>query len=94
MKKFIREVFSDGGIGSFARVAQGVVVLSTVSWVSYVVWRNNAIPDLTGPTFFLSGGAASHYGLSKISGIVDAFKGKKKDAPEPEEPKTDEQAAG
>jgi hypothetical protein len=72
---FIREVFSENGTGSFARVIQGFIVLMTCGWVSYVVVRTRAIPDLGGPSLFVGTGAA-HYGIGKMAGIVDAFKGK------------------
>lgn len=72
---FFREVFSEDGQGSFSRVIQGVIVLATCSWVTYVVIRTRAIPDLSGASLFIGTGAA-HYGINKMASIVEAFKGK------------------
>ena len=86
MFKFLREVFSDDGQGSFSRVSEGVIVLAVVSWVSFVVWKNHAIPDLTGPTMFLSTSATALYGIGKIAGAFQAAKNgitKKDDTPAP-----------
>lgn len=72
---FFKEVFSEDGRGSFSRVIQGFIVLMTCSWVTYVVLRTRAIPDLSGCALFIGTGAI-HYGVGKMAGIVDAFKGK------------------
>lgn len=72
---FLREVFSEGGQGSFSRVAQGVIVLSVVGWVWYLVVKNHALPDLGGPSLFIGTGAAGHYGINKASDIVASFRG-------------------
>ncbi len=71
---FLREVFSEEGRGSFSRVIQGFIVVTTCSWVTYVVLRTRAIPDLSGCALFIGTGAI-HYGVGKVAGIVSAFKG-------------------
>jgi hypothetical protein len=71
---FLREVFSEGGQGSFSRVIQGLIVLSTCGWVTYVVLRTRAIPDLGGPATFVGAGSL-HYMTNKLPDIMNAFKG-------------------
>lgn len=72
---FFREVFSEDGRGSFSRVIQGFIVVMTCSWVSYVVLRTRAIPDLTTPAVFIGAG-----GLNYMTGkAAAAFKGKTTD---------------
>jgi hypothetical protein len=73
--KFLREVFSESGEGSYSRCAAGAIVVATITWVSYVVFRTKAIPDLTGPLSFMSSGVAVHYGTNKAADIIAAFKG-------------------
>lgn len=77
---FVRSVFSEGGEGSYSRVAAGAIVVATVAWVSHVVWHTHAIPDLTGPSAFLTVGAGTHYGLNKASDIISAIKGQNNDS--------------
>ena len=72
--KFFREVFSEDGQGSFSRVAQGSIVLGVIVWVTYLVLKNHALPDLGGPSLFIGTGAAGHYGINKASDIIAAFK--------------------
>ena len=72
---FFKEVFSEGGQGSFSRVIQGFIVVMTCSWVTYVVFRTRAIPDLTTPAMFIGAGSL-HYMTNQAAGIVSAFKGK------------------
>jgi hypothetical protein len=72
---FIRSVFSEGGEGSYSRVAAGAIVVATIVWVSHVVWHTHAMPDLTGPAAFLTVGSGTHYGLNKAPDIIAAFKG-------------------
>ncbi len=69
---FLREVFSEDGQGSFSRVIQGFIVVMTCSWVTYVVLRTRAIPDLTTPAVFIGAG-----GLNYMAGkAAAAVKGK------------------
>lgn len=70
---FFKEVFSEDGRGSFSRVIQGFIVVMTCLWVTYVVLRTRAIPDLSGCALFIGTGAI-HYGVGKMAGIVSAFK--------------------
>jgi hypothetical protein len=74
--RFVSSVFSEDGEGSYSRCAAGAIVLGTIGWISHVVWRTHAIPDLTGPTTFLTVGASAHYGLNRASDIITALKTK------------------
>jgi hypothetical protein len=72
---FLKSVFSEDGQGSYSRVASGIIVFSTIFWVTYLVIKHAVMPDLTGPAAFLSTGVGVHYGTNKMSDIVSAFKG-------------------
>lgn len=72
---FLREVFSEDGEGSYSRCAAGAIVAATIAWVSHVVWKTGALPDLTGPSAFIVTTVTAHYGVNKASDIISAFKG-------------------
>lgn len=74
--KFLREVFSDGGEGSFSRCGAAFVAVSVVAWVTYILLKTKAMPDLYGPAMFLTSGIGVLYGTNKVPDIVSAFKGK------------------
>lgn len=73
--KFLREVFSDGGQGSYSRLASGAVVLATLFWVSYLVIKNHSMPDLGGPSLLIGTSSTAHYGVNQIQNIVGMLKG-------------------
>lgn len=73
--KFTREVFSEDGQGSFSRVTQGVIVAAVLGWITYLVHKNGAMPDLGGPSVFIGTAGAAHYGLNKATDIITALKG-------------------
>src|SRR6266403_2353025 len=76
IKNRILEMFTeDDGKLSLSRVLTGLIVISTIVWVSYFVFWKGIFPDLTGPAVFVGGGGAAHYGLGK-------WFGKKEDVPE------------
>lgn len=69
MRKFLREVFSENGVGSFSRVASGLHMVAGITWISHVVWHSHALPDigaLGGVTAFV----ASPYAANKISNAI------------------------
>jgi len=70
---FLREVFSEDGQGSYSRSASGTIVLAVLAWVTYIVIKTHAIPDLTGPAWFLVTGTGIHYGTNKAPDIMGAF---------------------
>lgn len=55
---------SDGSVSS-SRLYAGASVLSVLSWVTYVVIKNGALPDLSGAALFLSAGF-SGYAVNQI----------------------------
>ena len=70
---FARSVLSEpDGTGSAARVYTLLVVVSVLVWISYLVLRHTAIPDLKGVTVFLVSTTTSLYGLNKITTAVAA----------------------
>jgi len=67
--KFLRSVFSEvDGSGSASRSLAGATVLSTLFWITYVVIRTHAIPDLTAPSLFIAS-AFSGYAVNKGTGV-------------------------
>lgn len=81
MFAFLKSVFSENGQGSYSRSVGGLIALSTVVWITYVVFKTHAVPDLTGPTMFFTVGSGTHYATNKASEIIDAFKGNKPPQP-------------
>lgn len=77
---FLRSVFSESdGTGSWSRIGSLLIVLSTLAWVTHVVWKTHAIPDLGGATGFMTTGAGTLYATNKASSIMSAITGKGKD---------------
>jgi hypothetical protein len=73
--KFGREVLSENGTGSASRVLAALVVVTTLFWVTYLVIRNHALPDLAGPSLFIGAGTSATYGLNQAKSIIGAIKG-------------------
>jgi hypothetical protein len=73
---FVKSVFSEGGEGSYSRVAGGVLIGFTCGWITYLVIKNHAMPDLTGPAWFVTAASGGLYGLNKGADFISAFKGK------------------
>lgn len=66
--KIVKEGFSEpNGSGSFGRLGAGAIVFSTLVWVTYVVLKTHVIPDLSGPSLFLSTGTSATYGANKLA---------------------------
>ncbi len=72
---FLKSVFSETGDGSYSRVIGGLIVLATIGWVSYVVFKSHAIPDLSGPTTFITVSSGAHYVTNKITATISDIKG-------------------
>lgn len=67
----LKAAFSeDGGKPSFSRYVAGVIVGSTIFWVTYLVLTTHAMPDLAGPTLFMTSGASATYGANKVSTML------------------------
>jgi len=73
MRNFLRELFSESGQASFSRVGTFLALISACVWVSRLVWKAGALPDLGGLTFFI----ASLYGLGKAGETVAKMLGPK-----------------
>lgn len=69
----LREVLSEDGVGSYSRVTGFVIIVSTLGWVTFLVIKNHAFPDMTGPTAFMAGGQ-TQYGLNQMKRIAAAVK--------------------
>jgi hypothetical protein len=74
MLTFIKSAFSENGEGSYSRIASGVIVLATLGWVSHVVFKTHALPDLTGALAFMTGGVTAHYGVNKFNDYINDYK--------------------
>jgi hypothetical protein len=72
---FLKSTFSEAdGTGSATRVLAGGGVLSTIVWVSFIVFTQHHLPDLGGAAMFVSA-SFSGYGINKVAGC---FPGKDK----------------
>jgi hypothetical protein len=71
---YLISVFSEAdGTGSATRVLAGLTVLTTLIWVTFIVIKNHALPDLGGASMFISAGF-SGYAINKVAGIADKAK--------------------
>lgn len=71
---FIKSVFSEDGQGSYSRLFSGIIVLCTLAWITSVVIKSHALPDLTGPSAFIASGVGIHYGVNKFNDVVKDYK--------------------
>lgn len=67
----LREVLSEDGIGSYSRYTGFMLVIATIFWVTYLVFRTHTLPDLEGPALFI-GASQSSYGLNQIKKVAEA----------------------
>jgi len=66
---YLRSTFSEAdGTGSATRLLAGGGVLSTIIWVSYIVFTQKHLPDLGGASMFVSA-SFSGYGINKLTGM-------------------------
>jgi hypothetical protein len=79
--KFVKEVFSDNGVGSFSRCGAGFLLFSVITWITYLVFKTKTMPDLGGPAMFLTGGIGVLYGTNRASQIISAWRGNSTDGP-------------
>jgi hypothetical protein len=80
--KFLRSVFSESdGTGSWSRLGSLFLTVAIIGWVTHVVLKTHAIPDLGGPAGFLAAGNGSLYGTNQLKSIVSAITGKAAPAP-------------
>jgi hypothetical protein len=66
-KKFWRGVFSEtDGTPSFSRIATAVLVAFAIGWVTALILRNHAMPDVSGLALLIG----TLYGVNKISNAL------------------------
>ena len=66
-KPFWKWVFCEtDGTPSFARVSTAVTLAFVLGWITAIVRSSHAIPELGGPTMFLS----ALYGVNKFASAV------------------------
>lgn len=87
---FWQGVFRDGdGVSSSSRLLTALVVIVTLAWVTMIVARTTALPELKPVESFLTATILSLYGVSRISQAVTAIVGKVKTSDTPCEPRKD-----
>ena len=70
---FLHQLFSESGEASFSRLGSFLALLFGCAWVSFIVWKTGALPDLEGLALFI----ASLYGLGKAGETLQrVLKGK------------------
>lgn len=79
----LKEVLSENGVGSFSRYSCFVVVVAATVWVSFLVFKNKALPDLSGLSLYVTGLVAALYGINQAKAVVSAIKGNATDTPNP-----------
>jgi hypothetical protein len=73
VKNFLSHLFSESGEASFSRVGSFLVLIFSLGWLTYIVWKTRAVPGLEGITLFVS----SLYGLGKAGQTLQKVLGKK-----------------
>ena len=77
VKSFIqhcKEALSEDGVGSYSRYCGAACVSAAILWVSYLVFKNHALPDLGGVSTFIASGNAA-YAANQAKKIAAAMKG-------------------
>ena len=65
--EFFKKMFSEEGTASFGRFGAFIALLASITWVSFVVYKKELIPDLGGISLFIG----TLYGLSKGLGALN-----------------------
>ena len=60
----------DNGKLSFARVLSAIIVMVLLGLVVFETLKGGKLPELGGPTLFLTGSVASLYGSNKIASVL------------------------
>ena len=66
MKAFVSHLFSESGEASFSRVGSFLALIFSLGWLTYIVWKTQAIPGLEGLTLFIG----SLYGVGKVGETI------------------------
>jgi hypothetical protein len=75
MKTFIKQLFSESSGASFSRVGSFLALISSLGWLSYIVWETRAVPSLEGLTIFI----CSLYALGKTGETIQRVMGGSKE---------------
>lgn len=71
------------GTPSYGRYSGFLIIVSTLLWVTYVVIKTGSLPDLAGPTTFITFGSGTHYGINQAKKVVAAMRGTPEESQEP-----------
>lgn len=70
----IKETLSEDGIGSYSRMIGATVVLVALAWVTYIVIKTHALPELDGVAYLIGGGNTPYF-VNQAKKIAGAIKG-------------------
>jgi hypothetical protein len=73
--RLLKEALTENGKGSYSRFTGAAIVFATLGWITYLVIRNKALPDLGGATMFISVGAGTHYAINQVKAVAQAMRG-------------------
>lgn len=71
-KAFWTGVFSDNGVPSFSRVATALICVSSMIWISFIVYFKREIPDVGGVVLLIG----TLYGLNVAGNAAAKIGGK------------------
>jgi hypothetical protein len=71
MRQWFKNLFSDSGMASMSRTAAFIALLFSCGWVTYLVIKNTALPELGGIAAFVG----TPYGLGKLGETIAKFQG-------------------
>ena len=69
MRNWLKNLFSESGEASMSRTLAFVALLFACGWITYLVIKNQALPDLHGIALFVG----TPYGLGKLGQTIQAF---------------------
>ncbi len=78
-QEWIKDLFSESSTASFGRVGAFIALIASVVWVSWLVYKNGTLPDLSGICLFIG----TLYGLSKGISAIQVIKGATNDPKPP-----------
>lgn len=84
ISKTLHQSMSENGEGSFSRITGAAVVLATLGWVTYIVIKTSALPNLTDASIFLASGSSA-YAVNQAKHVAAAIKGNA-NGPQTEDP--------